>query len=83
VREHLLDGFAARAGSEEVVIVGAIRREEIGQRIPIACRCRRRKPLHQFTELHGLLACSRHPGPALAHRRFAASIVTRVPIDGE
>src|SRR5262245_2741782 len=55
VRKHLLDGFAARAGSKEVVVVGAVRREEIGQCVPVACGCRRRKPLHQFTELHGRL----------------------------
>src|SRR5262245_56382520 len=40
VRKHLLDGRAACARPEKVVVVGAIRREQTGQRVPRAGGCR-------------------------------------------
>src|SRR5262249_20869744 len=79
VRKHLLDGRAACARPEKVVVVGAIRREEIGQRAPLAGGCRRCEPLHQFSELHGLLPL---PWGAWASSS-ALCIVPRPAINGD
>ena len=55
VRQHRLDGIPAGAGPEEVVIVDAVGREQVGQGVAIAGRSRGGEALHQFAELHGVL----------------------------
>src|SRR5947208_463461 len=55
VRQHLLDGLAPAAGSEEIVVGGTVRSEQAGQCIALARGGCRRKPLHQLAKLHGLL----------------------------
>src|SRR5262249_30656127 len=54
VREHLLDGFAAGAGPEEVVVVGAVGREEVGQRLAVAGCGRRCEAADKLAELHSV-----------------------------